>query len=950
MSLRYVWEKWNTQEGYEIDTTSSRQFSQCFHWNLNEDEPRWGTTMVYAPSNSTSESIPSNKDFVNMLNNTDSWTKSTFSYTRDYFGGDNPKRYTSYRNWVLFLDETDGASWYYDKNDNNPMILGKNGGKPVRAIFAGNIKLSATFSRLGIASNVMYEKITVDSSYPMAILGNIKGSTSYGNVTSGNRSGYPDNNYTGNYWYVYKGSDSIDPLRVEYPSPRGGQAVAVNIIPTTSNTYGGTIYYKVEYKLDSADWVTHTTSTQSTSLTITVPIGTNQFTVRVTASDSTGFTSTTPVVGETKEVVNNNGARYVWGQYNYINGYFQANNQVLPTAANDGNSLYFNNYDSGTSKYVSTLYVSASSATMTLFSGTAYTLDRNTGLYTLSNRQQVGTVTKGGTLSVTAGTYYALVYTGSATNYATIFTPMASGTITITQPSGSPTRCYPTCTQTCNRLYSAQGTTQGSTSYGDKSSSNNDTYPINGVSGEYFYVYRGVDSIDPTNLQVTPSSVLAGDDLTMSVTASTQKEYGGNTIYNWEYSTDGGLQWNPVTSTQTTSYEWPVPQTGITSLLIRVHASDDIGFTSSVYLTLDDDNEITVVNNQPPTMPSSISVQNVMVGETIQVTWGTSTDPDGTVVEYSLERSIDNSQFTVVATKQASESLTFSETAQDGWSTVQYRVRAKDNEGAYSQYNTSQSFVVQDGMLYIGDQYSTPMGAMDKPFNFTFTMGWTGEVDDLVSLSYTMQLDNLPWSSGKKPITEAVSNEIEIQVPIDTRAFSTGNHTIYLELHGLNQSDTPLDATLYPVTKTYTFSVTATELADEGYLTQLEDNNVQPIFPITIASAVFMDDGKSLADTIEGFHNVAHYRTGSYVGTGTTDPGVVLTFPFEPQLLIVSRSDSADYYAIFIRNVTKAATCTSNGAWPTVAWSGKQVSWSAAGTAALNLNTSGVTYRYIVFA
>lgn len=858
MSLRYVWEKWNTKEGIvtgQSYTSISSDITSSSRPSGDEHCADRSTSLRITHDNAVSSNVrlahPTTSIFSDQYGSATIPSGVYFSL----YGAQGSHNIT-----------TDEISYYTYKS-------------------TGTVTFSYSYER----DNELYKWVfqpKATGNFVRMIVGTLKGSTSYGNVTSGNRSGYPDNNYTGNYWYVYKGSDSIDPLRVEYPSPRGGQAVAVNIIPTTSNTYGGTIYYKVEYKLDSADWVTHTTSTQSTSLTITVPIGTNEFTVRVTASDSTGFTSTTPVVGETKEVVNNNGARYVWGQYNYINGYFQANNQVLPTAANDGNSLYFNNYDSGTSKYVSTLYVSASSATMTLFSGTAYTLDRSTGLYTLSNRQQVGTVTKGGTLNVTAGTYYALVYTGTATTYATIFTPMASGTITITQPSGSPTRCYPTCTQTCNRLYSAQGTTQGSTSYGDKSSSNNDTYPINGVSGEYFYVYRGVDSIDPTNLQVTPSSVLAGDDLTMSVTASTQKEYGGNTIYNWEYSTDGGSQWNPVTSTQTTSYEWPVPQTGITSLLIRVHASDDIGFASSVYLTLDDGNKITVVNNQPPTIPSSISVQNVMVGETIQVTWGTSTDPDGTVVEYSLERSIDNSQFTVVATKQASESLTFSETAQDGWSTVQYRVRAKDNEGAYSQYKTSQSFVVQDGMLYIGDQYSTPMGAMDKPFDFTFTMGWTGEVDDLVSLSYTIQLDNLPWSSGKKPITEAVSNEIEIQVPVDTRAFSTGNHTIYLELHGLNQSDNPLDATLYPVTKTYTFSVTATELADEGYLTQLEDNNIQPIFPITLASGVYLNKGKehiALSDYVDANYDSVKIAVGSYIGTGTNTWSV--TFPFRPKLV-----------------------------------------------------------------
>ena len=36
-----------------------------------------------------------------------------------------------------------------------------------------------------------------------------KGSTSYGEVSSTNRSAYPDNNYSGSYWYVYSTSGTI---------------------------------------------------------------------------------------------------------------------------------------------------------------------------------------------------------------------------------------------------------------------------------------------------------------------------------------------------------------------------------------------------------------------------------------------------------------------------------------------------------------------------------------------------------------------------------------------------------------------------------------------------------------------------------------------------------------------------------------------------------------------
>ena len=32
-----------------------------------------------------------------------------------------------------------------------------------------------------------------------------RGTTQYSDVTSTSRGGYPDNNYSGSYWYVYKG-------------------------------------------------------------------------------------------------------------------------------------------------------------------------------------------------------------------------------------------------------------------------------------------------------------------------------------------------------------------------------------------------------------------------------------------------------------------------------------------------------------------------------------------------------------------------------------------------------------------------------------------------------------------------------------------------------------------------------------------------------------------------
>lgn len=123
-----------------------------------------------------------------------------------------------------------------------------------------------------------------------------KGSTSYGLLSSDTSSTYPADNYKGSYWYVYQGSDSIDPT-ISYPSSIfKNQNVKITVSPA-SNTYGGTISYKYEYTTDGSTWTTANSGTTATSVDVTIPPTATTFQARVTASDNMGFTSTTAVTG-----------------------------------------------------------------------------------------------------------------------------------------------------------------------------------------------------------------------------------------------------------------------------------------------------------------------------------------------------------------------------------------------------------------------------------------------------------------------------------------------------------------------------------------------------------------------------------------------------------------------------------------------------------------------------
>lgn len=123
-------------------------------------------------------------------------------------------------------------------------------------------------------------------------------------ISSSNSSAYPSNDYTGSYWYVKQGSDSIDAASVELPAePEGGQSVQVTVTSGSGKKYGGTVTYIYQYKLDGGSWNTLTTTT-STMAQLAIPRGTETVQVRVQAKDDIGFTSSDYTTSEIYEVSN----------------------------------------------------------------------------------------------------------------------------------------------------------------------------------------------------------------------------------------------------------------------------------------------------------------------------------------------------------------------------------------------------------------------------------------------------------------------------------------------------------------------------------------------------------------------------------------------------------------------------------------------------------------------
>lgn len=101
----------------------------------------------------------------------------------------------------------------------------------------------------------------------------------------------------------------------------------------------------------------------------------------------------------------------------------------------------------------------------------------------------------------------------------------------------------------------------------------------------------------------------------------------------------------------------------------------------------DSDGAYTIIWNRAPSKPSSITVpSSVRGGESLSISWGASTDEDGNLSGYILERQVNGGEWAQVykgINRSYTDAITF------GWTSIAYRVKAYDSAGAESAYQTS---------------------------------------------------------------------------------------------------------------------------------------------------------------------------------------------------------------------------------------------------------------------
>lgn len=216
--------------------------------------------------------------------------------------------------------------------------------------------------------------------------------------------------------------------------------------------------------------------------------------------------------------------------------------------------------------------------------------------------------------------------------------------------------------------------------------------------------------------------------------------YGGSSCYiNWGASTDpdgnlggyilerylNGDIFRNVYSGPNTYYTDYIG-TGYNTVIYRVRAYD-LNATSSGYTNGD---ARSIINNSAPTMPSVLNVpKTVRGGQEIAVSWGASTDADGNLSGYILQRQINGGSWTQVY-KGANRS--HADAADPTWNTVAYRVCAYDSFSAMSAYKTSSVISIVNNavpVITVSDDVSEDMGTQTGAFSFSYSVSDEDESD-----------------------------------------------------------------------------------------------------------------------------------------------------------------------------------------------------------------------------
>lgn len=260
-----------------------------------------------------------------------------------------------------------------------------------------------------------------------------------------------------------------------------------------------------------------------------------------------------------------------------------------------------------------------------------------------------------------------------------------------------------------------------------------------------------------TNYSTIFKKFITNDTWTRSLSII-QKTYGnGNEVTNTGYLviclTDGS---NYYTTSGAYVGQRIAPCCNLPSTTLVSDSPNDSGYYSIIW-------------NEAPNIPETIAVQGtVFSGEKTYVAWSASTDPEGEVVTYVLERS-DNSASYVEVYRGAVNN--YADTVPESAETAQWRVKALDAAGNESGYIATEALPVSHNKAPVITGSTGNLGNYSAPFSYPYTV--TDPESDAVIV--TEAIDGLQLRRHAVVLGE--ENRMEVEGAAWLR-LTAGQHTL----------------------------------------------------------------------------------------------------------------------------------------------------------------------------
>ena len=289
---------------------------------------------------------------------------------------------------------------------------------------------------------------------------------------------------------------------------------------------------------------------------------------------------------------------------------------------------------------------------------------------------------------------------------------------------------------------------------------------------------------------------------------------------------------------------WYIAYYGYFGLRLACNLSSDLLISDST----DSDGCYTVIYNQAPTAPTSITVPTEVIGgENLSISWGQSTDADGNLSGYVLERKNNGGTWGQIYKGSA---RSFSDAITYGWTSVQYRVKAYDAAGAESAYTTS---ATRDVINNRPPVISGSDGNLGSYTNAAPTFDYTVTDADGHQVTVVERLDGAKHKEYTATLGQ--SNTFAISAEAWQKILN-GSHTVTV---------TATDAKGVSVVRTMTFTKAVSAIEFEQTLAMSADDmptkalvNVQGNFPAGCTLTIWIcNNGNDAAPTWEDITNKA---------------------------------------------------------------------------------------------